>query len=232
MIGICSYQLAAAKAFELTQVPWDLIVIDERTGCETFTRNHGPDRMTSIRDALAWMLQKLLLTATPLQNSLMELYGLASVADPHIFGDERSFREQFSDAGTSNHAAERYRKERIALLCKRTLRKQVLEYVQFTERRCLTREFYPTDEEQQLYEEVSDYLRRPALAALPESQRQLITLVLRKLLASSTFAIAATLTGMADRLEGELKKQRRALGPDDNPLPDNDYEQQGEVQEE
>ena len=29
VIGICSYQLAAAKAFELTQVPWDLIVIDE-----------------------------------------------------------------------------------------------------------------------------------------------------------------------------------------------------------
>jgi hypothetical protein len=58
----------------------------------------------------------------------MELYGLASVADPHIFGDERSFREQFSDAGTSNDAAERL-KERIALLCKRTLRKQVLEYV-------------------------------------------------------------------------------------------------------
>ena len=161
----------------------------------------------------------------------MELYGLASVADPHIFGDERSFREQFADAGTRNDAAERLR-ERIAPLCKRTLRKQVLEYVQFTRRRCLTREFFPSEEEHELYEEVSGYLRRPALAALPESQRQLITLVLRKLLASSTFAIAATLTGMANRLEADLKRRRAGLPASDDLLPDDDFEQRADLEEE
>ena len=35
---------------------------------------------------------KLLLTATPLQNSLLELYGLVSVIDDHAFGDIASFK--------------------------------------------------------------------------------------------------------------------------------------------
>ncbi|MGD1074412.1 MAG: SNF2-related protein, partial [Bryobacteraceae bacterium] len=228
-IAICSYQLAALKAFELSQIAWNLVVIDEAHRLRNVYKKSSRIA-AAIRDATDGR-QKLLLTATPLQNSLMELYGLASVADPHIFGDERSFREQFADAGSRDAAAERL-KERIAPLCKRTLRKQVLEYVQFTERRCLTREFYPTDEEQQLYEEVSDYLRRPTLAALPESQRQLITLVLRKLLASSTFAIAATLSGMADRLEGELKKSGREGEAEGDPLPDDDFEVRQEIEEE
>jgi adenine-specific DNA-methyltransferase len=225
---ICSYQIAASKAYELSQVPWNLVVIDEAHRLRNVYKKSSRIA-AAIRDATQDR-QKLLLTATPLQNSLMELYGLASVADPHIFGDERSFREQFADAGNSDHAAERL-KQRLVPLCKRTLRKQVLEYVQFTERRCLTREFYPTDEEHELYEEVSAYLQRPALAALPQSQRQLITLVLRKLLASSTFAIAATLAGMANRLEQELQAAN-ALAQNGNSLPDDDFESKDAIEEE
>jgi len=225
---ICSYQIAASKAYELSQVAWNLVVIDEAHRLRNVYKKSSRIA-AAIRDATQDR-QKVLLTATPLQNSLMELYGLASVADPHIFGDERSFREQFADAGNSDHAAERL-KQRLVPLCKRTLRKQVLEYVQFTERRCLTREFYPTDEEHDLYEAVSDYLRRPTLAALPQSQRQLITLVLRKLLASSTFAIAATLAGMANRLERELHAAN-ALIQNGNPLPDDDFEPREAIEEE
>lgn len=228
-IVICSYHVAAAKAFELLQVPWNLVVMDEAHRLRNVYKKSSRIA-ASIRDATEGR-QKLLLTATPLQNSLMELYGLASVADPHIFGDERSFREQFADAAHSDEAAARL-KERLAPLCKRTLRKQVLEYVRFTERRCLTREFYPTNEENELYMEVSDYLRRPTLAALPQSQRQLITLVLRKLLASSTFAIAATLAGMADRLESELKRNQPSPAPTDDPLPGDDFETRAELEDE
>ena len=228
-IVICSYHVAAAKAFELLQVPWNLVVMDEAHRLRNVYKKSSRIA-AAIRDATEGR-QKLLLTATPLQNSLMELYGLASVADPHVFGDERSFREQFADAAHSDEAAARL-KERLAPLCKRTLRKQVLEYVRFTERRCLTREFYPTNEENELYMEVSDYLRRPTLAALPQSQRQLITLVLRKLLASSTFAIAATLAGMADRLESELKRNQPSPAPTDDPLPGDDFETRAELEDE
>jgi hypothetical protein len=62
-------------------------------------------------------------------------------------------------------------------------------------------EFVPSADEQRLYDLVSDYLRRPTLYALPASQRQLVTLILRKLLASSTYAISGTLEGLVNRLE-------------------------------
>ena len=77
----------------------------------------------------------------------------------------------------------------------------MLEYVNFTSRHALVQEFVATGEEQQLYRIVSDYFRRPTLYALPASQRQLMTLILRKLLASSTYAISDTLEGLAKKLE-------------------------------
>jgi hypothetical protein len=134
----------------------------------------------------------------------MELYGLVSIVDPQVFGDERSFREQFADAAL-NPKSQQHLRDRLKPLCIRTLRKQVLEYVPFTARHCITRPFFPTPDEHDLYERVSTYLQRETLIAIPNAQRQLITLVLRKLLASSTFAIANTLEGMADRLDKALK---------------------------
>jgi adenine-specific DNA-methyltransferase len=143
---------------------------------------------------------KMLLTATPLQNSLLELFSLVSVIDPHVFGDPVSFREQFVN-NPDEVSRNLQLKQRIAPVCTRALRKQVIEYIPFTNRVPLTQEFLPTDEEQSLYDEITTYLQREVLYALPASQRQLITMVLRKLLASSTFAIARTLRRLADRLE-------------------------------
>ena len=48
---------------------------------------------------------------------------------------------------------------------------------------------------------VSEYLRRDNLKALPPGQRTLMTLVMRKLLASSSFAIAGALDTLAKRLQ-------------------------------
>jgi adenine-specific DNA-methyltransferase len=194
----CSYHFAAAKADEVRRVPWDLVVMDEAHRLRNVYRSSS--RMApAIVDATAHT-PKLLLTATPLQNSLMELYGLVSVIDPHVFGDAASFRDQFVRATNQDERNARLR-QRLRPIATRTLRKQVLEYVRFTQRVPLTQDFIPTDEEQRLYDEVSEYLRREALLALPSSQRALMTLVLRKLLASSTFAIAGTLRRLADRLE-------------------------------
>jgi superfamily II DNA or RNA helicase len=194
---ICSYQFAARNQEAVSAVPWDLAVIDEAHRLRNVYKQGN-----KTAKALAAGLEaapKLLLTATPLQNSLMELYGLASVIDPHLFGDPTSFREQFvreTDDARRNAAL----KARLAEVCQRTLRKQVLEYVRFTQRIPLTQEFSPTDAEHALYEDVSEYLRRDTLYAIPQAQRPLMTMVLRKLLASSSFAIAATLAALVARL--------------------------------
>lgn len=148
---------------------------------------------------------KLLLTATPLQNSLLELFGLVSFIDEHSFGDLKSFREQFANLNQSQ--VFETLKARLSPICHRTLRRQVLPYIKFTYRLPLVQEFTPEESEDRLYNLVSEYLRRDNLHALPASQRSLMTLVLRKLLASSTFAIAGALTSISNRLKAKLRKQ-------------------------
>ncbi|HEX8316838.1 SNF2-related protein [Longimicrobium sp.] len=199
-VVICSYQFARAKAEAVAAVQWDLVVIDEAHRLRNVYKPSNQIANT-LKQALAGR-NKLLLTATPLQNSLLELYGLVSFIDEHAFGDVKSFREQFGNL--SQEQAFRSLRERLRPLCHRTLRRQVTAYVSFTQRLPLLEEFTPDEVEDQLYTLVSDYLARENLQALPASQRTLITLVLRKLLASSTFAIAGALAKMSQRLKARL----------------------------
>ena len=216
---ICSYHFASAKSSEISHIPWDVVVIDEAHRLRNVYRSRNrtdPFAKKSMSHKIADALErvpKLLLTATPLQNSLMELYGLVSVIDEHVFGDSASFREQFiriSDDSLRNEEL----KQRFDPICIRTLRKQVMEYVPFTRRVPIAQEFLPSDAEHELYERVSSYLQRESLFALPASQRQLITLILRKLLASSTFAIARTLRSLVRRLEN-IQEQVELLDDED-----------------
>jgi len=216
---ICSYHFASAKSSEISRVPWDVAVIDEAHRLRNVYRSRNrtdPLARKSMSHKIADALErvpKLLLTATPLQNSLLELYGLVSVIDEHVFGDSASFREQF--VRISNYALRNEElKQRLDPICIRTLRKQVMEYVPFTRRVPFTQEFLPSDAEHELYEQVSSYLQRECLFALPASQRQLITLILRKLLASSTFAIARTLRRLVRRLEN-IQEQVELLDDED-----------------
>ncbi|EFK11641.1 conserved domain protein [delta proteobacterium NaphS2] len=140
--------------------------------------------------------RKVLLTATPLQNSLLELYGLSSIIDDRIFGDLPSFRTQYVNMGGNLSDLH----ERLNVFCMRTLRSQVVEYIQYTERRLITRPFKPTDQEHKLYEAVSEFLKREDTYAPPYQQRHLTALIVRKLLASSPQAVAGTLEVMRDRL--------------------------------
>lgn len=197
-VVIMSYQFAAKLEAELRAVPWDVVVIDE---AHKLRNAHRASNRTG--QALKRALQgrkKLLLTATPLQNSLMELYGLSSLIDEHLFGDETAFRKQFMHSGTALDEL----RERLASFAKRTLRRDVLEYIKYTERKALTQPFNPTDDEQALYERISAFLQKEDSYALPKQQRHLTALILRKLLASSSHAVAATLVTIRERLQGLL----------------------------
>lgn len=197
-VVIMSYQFAAKLEAELRAVPWDVVVIDE---AHKLRNAHRASNRTG--QALKRALQgrkKLLLTATPLQNSLMELYGLSTLIDEHMFGDETAFRKQFMNSGTGLDEL----RARLASFAKRTLRRDVLEYIKYTERKALTQPFNPTDDEQALYERISAFLQKEDSYALPKQQRHLTALILRKLLASSSHAVAATLVTIRERLQGLL----------------------------
>lgn len=194
-VVIVSYYYANSIRDELKSVAWDLVVVDE---AHKLRNAYRPSN--KVGQGIRWATEdcrKLLLTATPLQNSLLELYGLSTLIDDRLFGDANAFRAQYTGA-TANMDALR---GRLASFCKRTLRKQVTEYVRYTERRTITRPFRPNDDEHAFYEAVSGFLQREDSYALPQRQRHLTALILRKLLASSPEAIAGTLDTLRIRLE-------------------------------
>ena len=224
-VVICSYQFARSKAGDVANTPWDLVVIDE---AHRLRNVYKPSNIiaNTLKLALA-SRPKLLLTATPLQNSILELFGLISVIDDRVFGDLQSFREQFSNLNQAQ--VFEVLKKRLEPVCTRTLRRQVTGYIPYTNRQPILEEFTPAESEDHLYDLVSEYLRRPNLQALPSSQRSLMTLILRKLLASSTFAIAGALETMTERLRKQL---RRDQPPDLLEELDQDYESLDETAEE
>jgi similar to helicase subunit of dna repair complex len=211
-VVICSYQFASKKAIDLQLVPWDLVIIDEAHRLRNVYKSNNV--MGKKLKRVLTGIKKLLLTATPLQNNLMELYGLASIIDDRVFGDDKTFREIYVSVANSDLRNQSLKK-RLAPLCQRTLRKQVYEYVRYTGRHAILREYTPTADEEKLYNDVSEYLQTDKLYALPDGQRTLITMVLRKLLASSSFAIAGTLQSLIDRLNDLLAGVEAELSLDD-----------------
>lgn len=200
-IVICSYQFAKAKASDIQMIPWDLAVLDEAHRLRNVYKK-GNKIAAAIRDALGSTF-KVLLTATPLQNSLLELFGMVSIIDERVFGDLDSFRIKYGRLNDKLSFEEL--RQRIQPVCKRTLRKDVEAYVPYTKRIAMVEKFTPSSDEQELYKKVSAYLQRPNLNALPSGQRQLISMVMWKLLASSSFAIAGALNSIITRLEDDLK---------------------------
>lgn len=193
-VVVVSFHFANRFKEEIRSIPWDMVVIDEAHKLRNAYR-----QSSRIGQGIRWAVEdrkKILLTATPLQNSLLELYGLSTLIDDLIFGDPGAFRSQYMNAGAN---LEELRK-RLSGFCKRTLRKDVVEYVSYTKRRPITRPFNPTDDEQKFYEAVSAFLQREDSYAIPKQRRHLTVLILRKLLASSVEAIAGTLDTMIKRL--------------------------------
>lgn len=197
---ICSYEFALRHETSLLR-QWDLVICDEAHRLRNFYtgRNKAPEAISRIvREAH----KAILLTATPLQNRLEELYGLVSVFDPDYFYSLEAFRERYVKAkglGDNDDLV-----ERVAGISKRTLRRDAEKYIHFTKRMPLTVEFMPSPAEIELYEKVNNYLQRDDLFAFSNSQRHLTALILRKRLGSSTYAVASTLERIADRLEAEV----------------------------
>jgi len=202
---ICSYEFALRHAPSL-QRTWDLVVADEAHRL----RNYWTGK-TKAAEAVAQIVQRahktLLLTATPLQNKLEELYGLVSIFDPDYFYSLDAFRERY--VKNRDLTGDDDLVDRVATISKRTLRRDADKYIHFTKRLPLTVEFTPSPEESKLYDKVNEYLQRDELFAFAGSQRHLSALIIRKRLGSSTYAVASTLENIANRLASEVASGQR-----------------------
>ena len=204
LVLICSYDFALRHEASLLR-SWDLVIADEAHRLRNFWTGKGK-ASDAVSNIVRGSHKTVLLTATPLQNKLEELYGLVSVFDPGYFYSLDAFRERYIKKrdGNGDDLA-----DRVAVISKRTLRKDADKYIHFTKRLPLTVEFTPSENERRLYNLVNEYLQRPILYAFAGSQRHLSALIIRKRLGSSTYAVASTLENIANRLSAEIEAGQR-----------------------
>ena len=192
-IVIASYDYSSKLIKRFPQVKWDFLIIDEAHNLRNVF--HGTKRAKNLYD-LTKGIPKILLTATPLQNSLTDLHGLVSFIDPRIFGSEKVFNRRFVEGGDYEEL-----KQELLPVLYRTLRRDVGKYMSFSKRTCVTVDFHLSQDEKELYDATNAFLRRDTLYSIPTANRGLIILVIRKLLASSSFALVETFEVLEKRLE-------------------------------
>jgi superfamily II DNA or RNA helicase len=197
--------------------PFDLVVIDEAH--EIFAglhKRYGRDGVYDEASDEAMMAHRvrgflrsapvLLLTATPIQNSLAELWGLVQYVEPTgtLLGDITTFRKVFcaEDDRTLVPGQEHELQRRLAMVLQRTLRRQAQEFLDrpFTQRRCRLYDYAMSSDERSLYDDVTEYLLRPSLFAFSGRQRRLLLIGFHRRMASSIPALAASLENVAARL--------------------------------
>ena len=201
MIVITSYDYSSKLMKRFPDVKWDFLIIDEAHNLRNLNSTKRAKRLY----ALSGGIPKILLTATPLQNSLMDLYGLISFIDPRIFGAEQVFRQRYMKDEDYDGL-----KRELTPVLYRTLRKDVVDYMHFVKRICRTVDFKLSPDEIELYERVNLFLKGDALYSIPASNRGLIILVIRKLMASSSFALVETFEVLKKRLEKLYEGTRSA----------------------
>lgn len=205
-IVITSYDYSSKLMKRFPNVKWDFIIIDEAHNMRNVF--HGTKRAKRLYD-LSKGIPKLLLTATPLQNSLTDLHGLVSYIDPRIFGSEKMFNKRFVEGQDYTEL-----KKDLSPVLYRTLRKDVGKYMDFKRRQCLTVDFHLTPDEADLYKKVNAFLKRKTLYSIPVANKGLVILVLRKLLASSSFALIETFEILLRRLEKLYQGTKSAKAQD------------------
>ncbi len=197
-IVILSYAYAGRMADELRVIPFDLVVMDEAHKLRNAYKSSNKVGFAAVRYAFE-LRRKILLTATPIQNTLMELYGLSWLMDEHLFGSETEFKYLYG-APQITEAAQTDLKSRMQSVCHRTLRSQVQGFVKYTQRHAMTQGFASSSGEKDLHEAVMAYSLRENSYGMPKRVRPMLRMLLHHTLASSPTALAGTLDSIRTRL--------------------------------
>lgn len=198
-IIICSYNFAVTYENELSLKKWDLVVLDEAHKLRNVYKRENLVGNSIKRTFQGY--KKILLTATPLQNNLKELYGLISIIDPHFFSSVDTFDKQYNKISTRDNARFGELKGRLKHIIHRTLRNQVKEYVNYTRRTAFVQKYDPSNREIELYERINSYLFRSGTYGIPDNIRPMLSLIIRKIMSSSAYALSYTLERIIKRLE-------------------------------
>lgn len=177
---------------------WDTIIIDEA--------HHLRNRSTQ-----AWKLASelrkqfiLLLTATPVQNNLDELFNLVTLLEPGLLSTSRDFQRRFVDR--TDKLTPRNVDELHGLLAEVMVRnRRDTVGLQFTRRWAHTQKVIPSSEERELYDRVSGFIREHLAA--PEADKptekkpglsRMTLVMLQMALGSSSAAAGSMLQNLAE----------------------------------
>ena len=177
---------------EIQRLAYDVVIVDEAHKLK--------NRATKNWKLVAAVRKKymLLLTATPVQNDLDELFNLVTLLRPGTLSSYGGFRRRFvrrGDPRTPENPGELKRLLREVMV--RNRRSTVLV---LPPRRVFPAEIVLSRPERKLYEAVTDFVRDryPAYGRGSTSVTRLALVVLQREMGSSTFAAAETLRRMKE----------------------------------
>lgn len=203
-VKIISYPKANELHKELSTVKWDLAVFEEAHRLRKFYT--GENQTASNLYNAFQNVQKLLLTATPMQINVMDLYGLIKFIDNSVFGDEQSFYKRYYKKPQNYQEL----KDIIAPFAFRTLRNQVRGDVKLPDRILHTQEYKLTEQENKLLQMLTQYTGKGNKIAFPQMDEYELNLMLCKLFSSSIYALSKTLSGIYFRLTKNATQQALA----------------------
>jgi SNF2 family DNA or RNA helicase len=198
----------SAKHFNLvTSRSWDLVIVDEA--------HHLKNRST-----LNWKLVNalnkrfiLMLTATPVQNSLVELFNLLTLLKPGLLKTEAAFKKEYvsSKNGRVPKNPEKLRQLMREVMVRNT---RSLVDVQLPKRFATTITVNPSKSEEKLYQDLTEYVRSLEIGESDTAKPQKLdkfsrtTLLMRA--GSSPQALADSLKNLAKKFPSdELKTLTR-----------------------
>lgn len=192
---ITTYDFLAEQEAAAADVVWDLIVFEEATALASVYMEDNKKAKALKR--IAKDACKLLLTGTPIEKNIMDLYGLIYFIDESILPSEQEFLQRYL------RRPENYPEltDKVSKYCFRTLRSQAKRYAQIPNRIPVTYEYSLSNSEQELYDKLFAYCQKQQNIAFPEMNAYDLSLRLLGILGSSTAAILQTLQGIIKRLE-------------------------------
>lgn len=202
---ITTYDFAAAHETEACEIKWDLTVFEEANALSSVYQNDN--KQAKVLKRIAGSSFKLLLTGTPIEKNIMDLYGLIWFIDETVLPGEKEFLARY--LRRPEHYPEL--SERVSKYCFRTLRSQAKHYAKVTERILITDEYTPSEKEKELYQLLYTYINQPHKIAFPEMDPYDLALRLLSLQSSSTAAILQTIKGIIKRLEHTENVQEELL---------------------
>ncbi|XP_022725940.1 protein CHROMATIN REMODELING 4-like isoform X2 [Durio zibethinus] len=97
---LTTYEMILADSSHLRGVPWEVLVVDEGHRL----KNSG-SKLFSLLNSFSFQ-HRVLLTGTPLQNNIGEMYNLLNFLQPASFPSLSSFEEKFNDLTTAEKVEE------------------------------------------------------------------------------------------------------------------------------